>query len=58
MNKVPADLQYNGRGPLLSARWVDLELLWRRAQQLGTVSKEVRRRTLHLLRALFVVGLY
>lgn len=32
--KVPADMQYNGRGPLVSARLVDLDLLWGRAEQL------------------------
>lgn len=34
MLKVPADMQYNGRGPLVSARLVDLDLLWGRAEQL------------------------
>lgn len=32
--KVPADMQYDGRGPLLSARLVDQDLLWGRAEQL------------------------
>lgn len=28
------DMQYNGRGPLVSARLVDQDLLWGRAEQL------------------------
>ena len=48
--KVPEELQYGGRGPLLSARLVDLDLLWGRAEQLlaaCTAGKETLRVTFH-----------
>ena len=32
---MPNDLEYEGLGPLLSARWVDLDRLWNRAEQIG-----------------------
>ena len=31
--RVPDDLAYNGRGPLVSARLLDLDRLWTRAYQ-------------------------
>lgn len=31
--KVPSDIEYNGRGPLVSARLVDTDLLWARGKQ-------------------------
>lgn len=33
--KVPEDISYNGRGPLVSARLVDLDMMWTRAEQVG-----------------------
>ena len=31
---IPDEVEYHGRGPLLSARRVDLNLLWRRSNQI------------------------
>lgn len=48
--KVPVDMSYNGLGPLLSARLVDLDLLWGRAEQLlaaCTVDRENLRVVFH-----------
>lgn len=33
--KVPSDIEYNGRGPLVSARLVDTDLLWARGEQVS-----------------------
>ena len=33
--KVPSDIEYNGRGPLVSARLVDTDLLWARGEQVA-----------------------
>ena len=30
---IPSDMAYGGRGPLLSARLVDLDMMWTRAEQ-------------------------
>jgi hypothetical protein len=37
--KVPTDIEYNGRGPLLSARLVDLDMLWARGEQVIRLCK-------------------
>ena len=37
VGRVPEGLEYEGLGPLLSARLVDLDLLWTRAEQIGEV---------------------
>jgi hypothetical protein len=39
---IPDELEYHGRGPLLSARRVDLNLLWRRADQILQASITAR----------------
>lgn len=36
--KVPEDISYDGRGPLVSARLVDLDMMWTRAEQVGLVA--------------------
>ena len=41
MVAIPDDMEYHGRGPMLSARRIDLNLLWRRAQQLLEASTQV-----------------
>jgi len=35
VGRVPEGMEYEGLGPLLSARLVDLDLLWTRAEQIG-----------------------
>lgn len=35
-------MEYNGKGPLLSARAIDLDVLWKRAEQIKDVCVEVR----------------
>jgi hypothetical protein len=35
VGRVPDGVEYEGLGPLLSARWVDLDRLWTRAEQIG-----------------------
>lgn len=39
---VPDDMEYHGRGPMLSARRIDLNLLWRRAEQIQQACAQVR----------------
>lgn len=38
---IPEDMEYNGKGPLLSARLPDLDLVWQRAAQILEICKEV-----------------
>ena len=35
--KVPDNIAYGGKGPLLSARLVDLDMMWTRAEQVPAV---------------------
>ena len=42
MLAIPDDMEYHGRGPMLSARRIDLNLLWRRAEQIQRVCEQVR----------------
>lgn len=39
---IPEDLEYNGKGPLMTARGIDLEVIWSRANQILDVCKNVR----------------
>lgn len=34
-------MEYNGKGPLLSARMPDTDVIWRRAEQMREVCQEV-----------------
>lgn len=38
---VPEDMEYYGKGPLLSAKDLDLDVLWKRADQIKLVCDEV-----------------
>ena len=42
MVAIPDDMEYHGRGPMLSARRIDLNMLWRRAEQILQVCVQVR----------------
>ena len=42
MVAIPDDMEYHGRGPMLSARRIDLNVLWRRAEQILQVCVQVR----------------
>jgi len=39
---IPEDLQYNGKGPLLSARLLDTDVVWSRAKQLQKICMDDR----------------
>lgn len=39
---IPEDLEYNGKGPLLSARGPDLDVIWARARQIMDVCRNER----------------
>ena len=39
---VPDDMEYYGRGPLLSAKAHDLDVLWARARQMQAACEQAR----------------
>jgi hypothetical protein len=45
---IPDDMEYYGRGPLLAAKELDLDVLWARARQIQSVCEQARALTLPL----------
>ena len=41
VNRIPEDMEYYGKGPLLACKYRDASIMWHRAEQAAQVLEEV-----------------